>query len=195
MSNKKAFSLIEILIVLAILGMIVGVGVPQINRIFRANLKSASVKIAGLVRFAYDSSIVKGTIHRIVFDFEKKIYMLEASNTNELVYMDDESPDEAKDEQKRDEDVEELPAFSPYSGEAGKETTLPVGVVFDSVENVTLNKKFTGDRAYMYFFPQGMTQNMIIRLKSEKGETGFYSIQVNPISAKARIEGRYIEAN
>jgi prepilin-type N-terminal cleavage/methylation domain-containing protein len=70
MSNKKAFSLIEILIVLAILGMIVGVGVPQINRIFRANLKSASVKLAGLVRFAYDSSIVKGTIHRIVFDFE-----------------------------------------------------------------------------------------------------------------------------
>lgn len=40
-----------------------------------------------------------------------------------------------------------------------------------------------------------MTQNIIIRLKSEKGETGFYSIQVNPINAKARIEGRYIEAN
>lgn len=152
MSNKKAFSLIEILIVLAILGMIVGVGVPQINRIFRANLKSASVKLAGLVRFAYDSSIVKGTIHRIVFDFEKKTYMLEVSNTNELVYLDDEALAEDDKERDRGEDEDELPAFSPYSGEAGKETVLPVGVVFDSVENVTLNRKFTSDRPTCIFF-------------------------------------------
>ncbi len=196
MSNKRAFSLIEILIVLAILGMIAGVGIPQINRIFRANLKSASVRISGLIRFAYDSSIVKGSIHRIVFDFENKNYRLEVSNVNELIYMEEESSESDKKEEDNDEDevVEKVPVFSPSSGEAGKDTSLSVGVVFDSVENVSLNKKFTSDIAYMYFFPQGMTQNIIIRLKSERGETGFYSIQVNPINAKTKIEGRYIEA-
>jgi prepilin-type N-terminal cleavage/methylation domain-containing protein len=196
MSNKKAFSLIEILIVLAILGMIIGVGVPQINRIFRANLKSASVKISGLVRFAYDSSIVKGLVHRIVFDFDKKTYRLEISNTEELIYMEDDDSQEKNDLKGRDEEEDESgPDFSPYSGQFGKDTALPVGVVFDSVENLTIEKKFTEDVAYMYFFPQGITQNMIIRLKNEKGETGFYSIQVNPINARSKIEGRYIEAD
>lgn len=186
MSKKKAFTLIEVLIVLAIVGMIIGIGVPQVQRVFRTNLKSSTVKLSGLIRFAYDSSVVKGLTHRIVFDFDKRSYKLEVSSNGDLISLDDEKT-------KKDSEIEETPSFYAYDGEAGKETVLPSGIFFDSVENVSIKRKITSEQAYLYFFPQGMTEDVIIRLKSEKGEISYYSIKVNPANARAKIEGRYIE--
>ena len=196
MNKKKAFTLIEVLIVLAIVGMIIGIGIPQVQRVFRTNLKSAAVRLSGLIRFGYDSAVVKGAIHRIVFDFEKRSYMLEVSTTNELLSLEDES--KLKKDQKKsvfaEEEAPKPPSFYPYEGEAGKENVLPNGVVFDSIENVSLKRKATGDVAYLYFFPQGMTEDVIIRLKSDKGEMGFYSVRVSPANGKTKVEGRYLEA-
>ena len=195
MNKKKAFTLIEVLIVLAIVGMIIGIGVPQLQRVFRTNLKSSAVKISGLIRFAYDDAIVKGLTHRIVFDFEKRSYRLEVSSTNELLSLEDESArlKKSKDKKKEEEDANKPPSFSPYGGEAGKDSVLPTGVVFDSVENLSLKKKVTEEFAYIYFFPHGMTEDVIIRLKSQKGESNYYSIRVSPANAKTKIEGRYLE--
>jgi prepilin-type N-terminal cleavage/methylation domain-containing protein len=195
MNKKKAFTLMEVLIVLAIVGMIIGVGIPQVQRVLRTNLKTSAMRISGTIRLAYDSAVVKGTIHRIVFDFDKRSYKLEVSNTNELVSVEELSSLKKTEKEKKEEgEAEPAPSFSPYEGEAGKGNILPAGIVFDSVENVSLKKKVTSDVAYLYFFPQGMTEDVIIRLKSEKGERGFYSIRVNPADAKTKVEGRYIEA-
>ena len=195
MNKKKAFTLIEVLIVLAIVGMIIGIGLPQIQRVFRTNIKSAAARISGLIRFAYDDATVKGVTHRIVFDFEKRSYRLEISSTNELISSEDDSikNKKGKDKKKEEEDANKPPSFYPYSGEAGKDNVLPSGIVFDSVENLSLKKKITEDIAYLYFFPQGMTEDVIIRLKNQKGETNYFSIRVSPANAKTRIEGRYLE--
>lgn len=188
MSKKKAFTLIEVLIVLAIVGMIIGIGVPQVQRVFRTNLKSSAAKLSGLIRFAYDSSVIKGLTHRIVFDFDKRSYKLEVSSNGELIALD-----EAKKKLDEDEEIKETPSFYAYDGEAGKEIVMPSGIFFDSVENISIKRKVTSEQAYLYFFPQGMTEDVIIRLKSEKGEISYYSIKVNPANAKTKIEGRYIE--
>jgi hypothetical protein len=109
---------------------------------------------------------------------------------------DTSSKKDKEDNKQKDEEGEGSapPDFSPYEGEAGREYVLPAGIVFDSIENVSLKRKVASDVAYLYFFPQGMTEDAIIRLKSEKGERGFYSIRINPVDAKTKVEGRYIEA-
>ena len=43
---NKAFTLLEILIVLAIIGLIVSIGIPQTRRVFRTNLKTSSLTIS-----------------------------------------------------------------------------------------------------------------------------------------------------
>lgn len=195
MSNKRAFSLIEILIVLAILGMLVGIGLPQVNRIFRTNLKSSAVKIAGLVRVAYDNAVVKSLVHRIVFDFDENTYHLELAKKEGPISIEDNKDLSKKGSSLFESETEEEEEdFLPFPGQHGEATKLPFGVVFDSLESVSLERKFTEGRAYIYFFPQGMTQDMIVRIKSERGETGFFSIMLNPINGRTRVEGRYIEA-
>lgn len=195
--NKKAFTLIELLIVLAIFGLVMGLGYPQVKRIFRSNLKSAAGQMSGMIRYGYDVSVIKGRIHRIAFDFDKSLYKLEVSNTDELVSLEEETTQ--KEEQKKTDllskdEPQKAPAFSPSEGEAGKDKKLPSGIIFDSVENVSTKKKRTTDVAYLYFFPAGLTEDVIIRFSGEKNNTGFYSLRVNPANAKTRIEGRYLEA-
>lgn len=199
--TKRAFTLIELLIVLAIFGLVMGLGYPQIKRIYRSSLRSAAAQMAGMIRYGYDISVIKGRIHRVVFDFDKSVYRLEVSNTDELVSLEEETAqdEEKKQEQKKQESLskeepQKAPAFSPAEGETGKDRKLPSGITFDSVENVNTKKKTTSDVAYLYFFPSGMTEDVIIRLSGERNNTGFYSLRVNPANAKVVIEGRYLEA-
>lgn len=187
--NRKAFTLIELLVVLAIIGLIVALGVPQLKRVFRANLKSASVRISGMVRYAYDAAAINGRIYRIVFDFDKSTYRLEVSNTDQLVSLSEEDNNNNS-----DSTATKPPDYSPAVGEAGKEYKLPNGVVFDSIENLNTRTKIMEEIGYLYFFPQGRTEEMIIRLKGDKNNTGYYSIRVASSNAKTKIEGRYIEA-
>ena len=85
--TKRAFTLIELLIVLAIFGLVMGLGYPQIKRIYRSSLRSAAAQMAGMIRYGYDISVIKGRIHRVVFDFDNSVYRLEVSNTDELVSL------------------------------------------------------------------------------------------------------------
>lgn len=195
--NKKGFTLVELLIVLAIAGLVMGLGFPQFKRIFRSNLKSAAAQMSGMIRYGYDVSVIKGRIHRIAFDFDKGSYRLEVSNTDELVSLEEETAQ--KEEEKKSEllskdEPQKAPAFSPAEGDAGKDKMLPTGITFDSVENVSTKKKKTTDIAYLYFFPAGLTEDVIIRFSGERNNTGFYSVRVNPANAKTMIEGRYLEA-
>ena len=153
--------------------------------------------MSGMIRYGYDVSVIKGRIHRIAFDFDKSLYRLEVSNTDELVSLEEETTqkeDQNKSELSSKEEPQKAPAFSPSEGEAGKDKKLPSGIIFDSVDNVSTKKKKTTDIAYLYFFPAGLTEDVIIRFSGEQNNTGFYSLRVNPANAKTIIEGRYLEA-
>lgn len=187
---KKAFTLIEVLVVLVIIGLMMGLVIPQAGRIFRSNLKLASNNLAGAIKYAYDNSIMTRRIERIVFDFEKHSYSLEVSAPGVLVALDKEQTDNKKEEDD-DDQKNKTKTFSRIDGTWGRIKYLPTGVFFDSIYDYSIKKEMKKDLAYMYFFPQGQTQSLIIRLKGNK--SGFYSIKVNPISGISSIEGRYIE--
>ncbi len=195
--NKRGFTLVEILVVIAIISAIAGIGIPTIKNILRSNLKSSAFQIASLSKFAYDSAVVKGKTHRITFDFDNKTYKLEVAGSEDfLVEQKEDDKENNKDKyNKKNKTEEQKPQeFYAFSGDIGKEHKLSSGVDFDSIENLNTKKKYTEDVAYVYFFPQGETEDVIIRLSGKKSNTGFYSIRLNPLNGKAKIEGRYLEA-
>lgn len=192
--NRRGFTLIEILVVIAVLAAIVGIGTPTIKNVLRTNLRSSAFQIASLSKFAYDSAVIRGRVHRIVFDFDKKTFQLQVSMSDEMV-VEQEEDQEAASGLSPDKKEEEKPQnFSDFPGEIGKKQKLASGVELDSVENLNTKKKYTQDIAYLYFFPQGATEDTIIRLSGQKNRTGFYSIRLNPLNGKAKVEGRYLEA-
>jgi len=190
--NRRGFTLVEILVVIAVLAAIIGIGTPTIKNVLRTNLRSSAFQIASLSKFAYDSAVIKGKVHRIVFNFDKRTYQLQVSTADEFVVDQAEDEEETSLMEKKEEQKPE--PFVAFSGDIGKEHKLASGVELDSVENLNTKKKYVEDVAYLYFFPQGATEDTIIRLSGQKSRTGFYSIRLNPLNGKTRIEGRYLEA-
>lgn len=184
--NKRAFTIIEIIAVIAIVSLIAVLGVPQIKRVFRTNLRGASAEISSVIRYAYDSSVMKGKIHRMVFDIDKAMYYIEMSTDNKLI-------EEIAPEKDEEEEIEES-NFIKISGYI-REKKLPGGVFFDSVEKKRNSLTIKEGLAYLYFFPHGMTEDVIIRLRGKTEDMGFYSLKVNQVTGRTKIEGRYVEEN
>ena len=78
-SRATGFTLIEVLVVVAIIGLMLGVAVPTVRSVARSDLRSAASRTAGLMRFAFDRAITTGDTLRAMFDFDKGIISLEAS--------------------------------------------------------------------------------------------------------------------
>lgn len=184
--GKKAFTLIEVLVVLIIIGLILGIAVPRAGSVFRSSLKVSSTNLAGIIKYAYDNAIVTQRIERLGFDFSKSQYLLEATTPGTLIDFDVEDIKESDKDEKNPSSN-----FKNVEGAWGKVNSLPTGVKFESIYNYTLKKEFKEGVTYLYFFPQGFTQSLIIRLKANKA--GYYSIKINPISGACSIEGRYVD--
>jgi hypothetical protein len=194
--NKRAFTIIEVLVILALLGMIAAIGIPQINRIFRSNLKNSSRKISSAIRYAYDSSVISGNVFRLVIDFEKSSYHVEQSDRKDFLVEEYTEEEEEKIEDDLTEEEKEKrnkTSFLPIKGELGKPNRLPSAIKFDSLEKVRIKRIFKEGKTFLYFFPQGATEKVILRLVGRREKTGFYSLVVNNITGKVKIEGSYVE--
>ncbi len=75
---SNAFTLIEILIVVVVLGIVAGLAVPNFSGTFLdLQLSETSKNIAHLMHYAQDRSIVKEKEHGVCFDFSNGRYWLE----------------------------------------------------------------------------------------------------------------------
>ncbi len=74
---NKSFTLIELLIVTAIILTLVSVSMPLFRRTFTdLELKEAAADISKFILFAQHEAIINGAVYKIDFDFEKKEYRL-----------------------------------------------------------------------------------------------------------------------
>jgi general secretion pathway protein H len=88
-STQRGFTLVETVIVIAIIAMMAAIAVPSINNITRAELRSNSSKLAGLIRQTYDDAALTGQTQRLAFNFESKAVKAEA--TQEVLAFDPET--------------------------------------------------------------------------------------------------------
>jgi prepilin-type N-terminal cleavage/methylation domain-containing protein len=190
--NKNGFTLLEVIVVVAIIGLIAGIGIPQINRVFRTNLKTTSTQISSMIKYSYDAAIINHMTYRIAFDFSSNTYHLEVSKSQEGFLLDAEE-DKKESILYKDEKQKKENNFAPYSGEWGRAVQLPQNLKIENIVDVKTRKEYSSDIFYLYFFPHGQTQEVIIRLNGEKAKIGFYSIWVDPITARCTVEGRYLD--
>jgi general secretion pathway protein H len=67
--KDKGFSLIELVIVLVIVGLSITLVTPNLSRFFKAiELKAATKKISGILRYYRSEAIQQGKVHQVLFD-------------------------------------------------------------------------------------------------------------------------------
>ncbi len=92
-SASAGFTLIEVMVVIAMLGLMMGFAVRGIRSLNRTDIKSASARMAGAMRYMFDRASTTGKVHRLVIDFEQGKYWAEVSDDRYFLPRDKETSD------------------------------------------------------------------------------------------------------
>jgi general secretion pathway protein H len=98
------FTLIEIMIVLAIIALMGSLGIRGFRSLARSDLRTSTTNLAGAMRFLFDRASTTGKVHRLVLDLENERYWAEVSDDKFFIPRDAESPEALR----RREDLEAL---------------------------------------------------------------------------------------
>jgi general secretion pathway protein H len=106
--RDDGFTLIEIVVVMAIIGLLVTLGSTGFRRLAKSDLRSSSVKMSGAVRYLFDRASTTGKVHRLVIDLGEGKYWAEVSDDRFYVPHEAESEtDLRRREEKESEEDEE----------------------------------------------------------------------------------------
>ncbi len=201
----RAMTLVEILIVMAIVALMMGVIVAGSGQTSSARLRQSGALISGAVRVAYGRASSMSRPTRLVFDFEKQTITLEESDAPMLVQSKDvtgtggadpvtEAEKNAVAEGQRIVAGPQAPraAFKAVTDAGfGKEPKpLPSGIQFRSVQAAHDDAVRRTGRAYLYFWPGGQTERAVIQVRiGEKDEDAdTLSLVVSALTGKVEVK-------
>jgi general secretion pathway protein H len=78
--RQQGFTLIEIVVVLAILGLVMGLGARGFRALAKSDLRSSSAHLSGAIRYLFDRASTTGKVHRLVIDLADGKYWAEVSD-------------------------------------------------------------------------------------------------------------------
>lgn len=90
---NAGFTLLEVLVVMALLGLLVGTTVRGIRSLARSDIKSASSRLSGAMRYLFDRASTTGKVHRLVLDFAEHKYWAEVSDDRYFLPRERETPE------------------------------------------------------------------------------------------------------
>jgi general secretion pathway protein H len=215
----SGFTLIEILVVLAIVGILAGLSIRGLRSLARSDLRANVSHLGGAIRYLFDRASTTGKYHRLVIDVDQGKYWAEVSD--DQFYLPREPETEASQkklaelEAKLDEKEAQRKELAEAAGDidmskvlpmdfrpkrarfgAFKETALkPVTMKNTLVMDVftpRMADPITKGRAYIYFFPLGQTEPAIVHLSDPSEET-IYSLVVHPVTGRVRIVNSYVQ--
>ncbi len=205
--KRSGFTLLEIVVTMAVLSLILGVVVSRMDSMLEWDMKKASNKLASTIRYLYNKAATEGLYIKLVIDFEENVYWVEATSDPFLISAGEEEAGLGKKGNKAAEGEaaeggEELAEGEPYAIKPTepvftkveeyllKPTKLPGTIRFKDVQVEHDRSTIDGGKAEIYFFPNGMMEHAVINLSDEDDEVN-YSLETNPVSGRVNIEDRY----
>ncbi len=214
-ANARGLTLIELLVVIAIVIALAAGTVAGSQQLPSARLKRSAALITAAVKVAYTRATTTSRYERLVFDFEQEKVWLEETDTPMLVQSKNLSPAAGADpitvaEKAAIEESDRIlkgppvpkPHFHPVEAlgfgdaEAGKGgKPLQRGIKFRSVQTTHDDAARTSGRAYLYFWPGGLTEKAAIQLRvgDSDEEHSTLTLLVMPLTGKVTIKTGPIE--
>lgn len=204
--SGRGVTLVEVLLVVAIIGVTSGLAVLGGGVADSARLRRSAVMIASAIRVAYGHANATSHPVRLVFNLENRTVGIEEADAKLWLAKNDRTGGAAAAtdaERKAVEEAETIlkgpraprPSFRPvtafgFSAEKGKQgKELERNIRFVQIETSHQDEAVKSDQAYLYFWPGGQTERAAIQL-SVGGSTldsDVLTILVSPLTGKAEM--------
>jgi general secretion pathway protein H len=208
----RGVTLVETLVVIALLAIVTGIAVSSMGILRSARLKRSSIMIVSAVRVAYTHANVLSKPVRLVFDLEQNTLTMEESSQESFssFFLDKKDTKTGgaaavtESEREAQEKVDAImkgprppkPAFKPtkafgFDPENGKGSKeLEGGIRFVQVETAHQEEPAKEGRAYLYFWPGGQTERAAIQLGigTTPEDSDVMTVMISPLSGKTKIE-------
>ncbi len=192
--NDTGFTLVELLVVVALMAAIGTMAIPSLSSVFKLSLGSTTRELATTVRHAYNAALMTKKVHRLVFDLKERQYWVEVG-PNQLLMETEES--RAKAERLRkfsSKDAQEKkdngPTFSLASYVTRKKNTLARGVEIEDVTTEQSKDPITSGLAFTHFFPHGIIEQTVIHLKDTSNHQA--TLVIAPIVGRTKVIERFV---
>ncbi len=213
---SRGLTLIEIMVVLAIIALVGGIAVAGSMQLPMAKLRGSATMIASAVKRAYTQATAQSCDLRLVMDLDQQKVWLEKSDRPMLAQSKDKTgtggadPMTQAEQEALDEGAKIIkgppipkPRFRPigqaygFSGEEeGKGgTALGRGITFRSVQTTHDDAPRTSGRAYLYFWPGGRTElaSIQLRIHDSPSDDDTLTLLVKPLTGKVTVKAGAVD--
>lgn len=215
MGQRRGITLIEIMVVLAIMGVVGAAAVPSLQAVFDLEQRGAAKELVDTYRLLQTEAVLRNVSFRVAFNLDQRKWYIEVGDPSALVFSDPETREkyerERQDQLKRFSKQErESGAAQSALGGDGKFQTLNTPL-FTTQHELPANTMFAyvytpqygepvrpsdeppesseDERVvYSHIFPDGTMEYTIVRIVDSYDPADGYSIEVEPFSGDVRLE-------
>jgi prepilin-type N-terminal cleavage/methylation domain-containing protein len=185
------FTLVELLVVVALIGLLGVFALPSVGNFFKVTLSSANRELASTIKETYNATAMVKRVHRLVFDLKENTYWVESGPEDLQVATEaSREVDERKKRFRREENGNAPPPFVLETNITRSKISLPQGVEFDGIFTEYTSEEITEGTAYTHFFPHGVTEQTVIHLKDSSNH--FATLVVQPLTGRVRLFERKV---
>lgn len=197
-ASPRGFTLIELMVVIAVVAVMAAAVVPAVNSVTGANARAAAGELAGGLRWLFDTAALRHETCRMALDLDRGRWWPECtsgegrgrrgpvlSKEGTIAEEDDSLADRFPDE--RDAEARRLLAgarFGEFRDRLAKRQSLPGSAAFTEVWTQHQREPLSKGMAYVYFFPQGQAE--AARIPVSDGSF-VYTVMLQPLTGRARV--------
>jgi len=178
-------TLVEIMVAIAVAGLIAMAMVASAGSIFGARLVSTCNKMSGMVRYAYNLASLRGKVHRILFNMDEGSYQIEeVEEKAECVLV------EEGEETKGKKDEPELPGGTAVKDSRVRTEKLPPGVKITGLFTRHNKSIVEEGQESVYFFPDGTAEKAFVWV-SDGDDT--FTVEVTSLRGNGLVHDEELE--
>jgi len=182
-NKNKGFTLVEILIVLAIIGALSAIGIRKLNQ--SENLKTSIRRLSTVLKKTRSYAKLTNKTYRLVIKIDPKepdSYWVES--TNKIHLIDPKADDKFK--MLSDKEKEKAKGeFQPATDILANPRKIPKEWSFGIVESTGHPEGIESELSYIYFFPQGVSEEAIIQITNKSKST--WTLHIHPLISNPEI--------
>jgi general secretion pathway protein H len=196
--QPRGFTLIEVLIVVAVIGVMAFAAAPAVDSFTGANARSAAGQIAGASRYLFDTAALRHQTCRLVLDIDHREWWAECTvagpggRRGQPVVGKDGS---AEDDEQLARSFSDEPdaekrrflaraGFAEFKDREVQKRKLAGSATFDKVWTPRQRDPQVRGKAYVYYYPQGAVDPVQIPVADG---SSLYTVVTQPLTGRARV--------